>query len=125
METNWKYAISRRSVLAGLVAIPVAGMAHQGHGASRVRADATVLSTENNVVRLQLEMVNLGSSPLSLSVIRAEGAADVVFEAPVEIKGFDTLSIVVELWFQTQILGVFTAYLDFGVHGQGPVLVMP
>ena len=125
MGTNWKYVISRRSVVAGLLVIPVAGMTHQGHGAARIRAEAMVLSSKNNLLSLRLELANLASSPITLSAIRAEGAEDVVLKVPLEIKGYDTASFDVELHFQRQIPGVFTAHLDFGAHGQGPVLVMP
>ncbi len=48
-----------------------------------------------------------------------------VLQVPLEIEGYDTASLDVELLFQTQIPGVFTAHLDFGADGQGPVLVMP
>lgn len=107
------------------VAAPVIGLAHDGHGVSRVVVDAKVLKVRNGTIRLRFELLNLDSNPIDLVAVEAKGAGRVTLPSAMTVKGFDAGEVVIELRFPEGVPGVFTAILDFGIHGQGPVVVMP
>lgn len=125
MNTNREIQFTRRGLIAGLLVLPVAGLAHEGHDASRITAEAKVLGVKDKEIRLRIELLNLGSNPVLLLGLRTEQAMDIDLPEPVLIHGYDTASLLVDLQFTQSIPGVFTVYLDFGEHGQGPLLVMP
>lgn len=125
MNTNREIRFTRRGLMVGLLALPAAGLAHDGHGASRITAEAKVLGVKDLEVRLWIELLNLGSTPVQLKGLSTQQAADIVLPEPVSINGYDTASLQVTLHFTQSIPGVFTVNLDFGEHGHGPVLVMP
>ncbi|WP_139280644.1 hypothetical protein [Shimia gijangensis] len=105
--------------------LPAAGMAHEGHGASRIKAEAKVLAIKGQTMSLRIELVNLGSNSVQLQGLGTELAQDVLLANPVSVPGYDAASLKVDLQFTKAIPGVFTIYLDFGEHGRGPVVVMP
>ena len=125
MNMNKEFRLTRRGFVVGLLVLPVAGIAHEGHGSSGISAEAKVLSVKDREIRLWIELLNMGSNPVQLLGLGTEGALDVVLPAPVAVKGYDAASLQVDLQFTQTIPGVFTVYLDFGEHGRGPVLVMP
>lgn len=84
-----------------------------------------MVRVNGRVISLRIALLNLGSTPVQLLGVGAENAADVVMPEPVVIDVYDEAVALVDLHFAQDIPGVFTAYLDFGEHGRGPVLVMP
>lgn len=115
---------TRRLFLAGLTVAPALVLAHEDHGSVDVIADADVLSVTGQTLTLALTMYNRGTHALTLFWLRAEGAAtaEALF-APLEAGGRTKIEIT--LHFDGPVPGIFTAVLDFGTDGQGPVLVMP
>lgn len=125
MNRQHKTRLTRRAMLCGLLLAPTMGLAHSGHGAARISAEATVIRRKGNTVKLVLRILNTGSRPIKLFKVTAEGAAPVTLGTPLEIAGFGEGNLMLSLEFHTAIPGIFTAHLDFGDHGQGPVTVMP
>lgn len=125
MNKHHKTLTSRRSVLAGLLSLPAAAYGHEGHAHSRISAEASVVKVENGEVTVRLGMLNTGSTPVSLRAIRAEGAEPLILEEAFIVDGFSEGSLIVRLRFGETVPGVFTAVLDFGKDGKGPVLIMP
>lgn len=117
--------LTRRAFLAGLALVPTVALAHPGHGAAKITVDAQVLSSTSTTVTLVLQLLNLGSTPITLFGVGAKGADTVTLARPVEIAGFGGENVDVILTFQGEVPGIFTVTMDFGEHGQGPVVVMP
>ena len=116
--------MTRRALLAGLVAFPAMAIAHEDHGAADVIADAEVLAVTENLLTLRLAIFNRGPHALTVFSVIAPGATAV--EALfVPIEGNGKAEVEVALSFDAPIPGILTAILDFGAEGQGPVLVMP
>lgn len=110
--------------MALLCTVPTHSFAHEDHGAAQVAADATVIAQQDRTLQMILTMYNLSPHSVTLFAVGAPGAQ------PVEAL-FTTLparemtQTQIELTFEDDIPGLFTAVLDFGEDGQGPVLVLP
>lgn len=123
MNTHRETNLTRRGMVAGMLLLPVAAMAHEGHSASRIRAEAFVLSVKGSSVRLKIELLNLASTSIPLYGVVTGNAARVVLPQPVVVDGFGAASLRIELQFNTPAPDVFTMTLDFGEHGHWPVRV--
>ena len=110
--------------MTGLVAVPSLGLAHEGHGAADIIADVTVIGRTEKDLDLRIVLSNRATHEITLMSIYAPGAdtLDAIFQ---RIEPKSQASLELTLSFQNEIHGIFTAVLDFGEDGQGPVLVMP
>lgn len=116
---------ARRAVLAGLLALPAMGLAHEGHGPARVKASGKVRRVSGQEVEIRLELLNLGSNEVVVFGLAGKGFAATPFPAPIVISAFGVAEVSAKLIFEGAVPGVFTAYLDFGVHGSGMVVLTP
>lgn len=115
---------SRRCFATFLAASPVMVLAHSGHGAARVSADAKVKKLTDTHVIYVLTVLNLGSNPVTLNNVTAKGAKTRPILTGSEIAGFDSVQIEVLMTFANGVPNVFTAYMDFADHSSSPVLIM-
>ena len=116
--------VARRIAMAILCAVPTHGFAHEDHGVAQVAADAVVIETEDNRLDLAVQMYNLAPHDVTLFAVKAPGAQPVeaLFTTVPAGASADAL---ISLTFDFEIPAIFTAILDFGDDGQGPLLVLP
>ncbi|WP_299353672.1 hypothetical protein [uncultured Shimia sp.] len=117
--------ITRRAVLFGLLTFPAVAVAHSGHGALKISAEADVVRVKGQSVEVLFRVLNTASTPITLFGISVEGANPVRLSDPFIIAPFSEGSLRVSLEFKETVPGIFTADLDFGELGHGPVTVMP
>lgn len=116
--------LSRRLFLAAAVSLPSLALAHEDHSPADIIADAEVESFDGTSLILSVSIFNLAPHAVTLFSIAAPGAAatEAIF---LTIEGGGQAKTRVSLSFEGYVPGIFTAVLDFGEDGQGPVLVMP
>jgi hypothetical protein len=116
--------LTRSLFLSAALALPFAAHAHEDHGAAQIIADAQVISLDASVLTLKVSIYNRAPHVVTLFSVLAPGAAaaEALF---VTIEGSGQAEVDVTLSFEGPIPGIFTAVLDFGEDGQGPVLVIP
>ncbi|MDC0738815.1 hypothetical protein N6L24_11025 [Cognatishimia sp. SS12] len=98
--------------------------AHDGHGAAQVIADAGAVAQSARTLRFSVTLTNRGDTPLTLIDLHVAGA-EVTLALPVSLPGAGQMTLPVSVTFTAPPPGIFTAVLDFGADGQGPLLVMP
>lgn len=98
--------------------------AHDGHQQISVVADAMNIQAVGQILQFDLSLTNFGQRNVAIVGISAPAAEASLFE-PVDLGAAETQVIPVQLKFADELPGIFTAVLDFGESGQGPVLVMP
>ena len=116
--------LTRRSFCAMALALPSLAFAHDDHGAADIIADAEVENFDGSNLTLKLSIYNRSAHAVTLFAVAAPGAL-----------GTEALFVTIDcstqaearaiLRFEGAVPGIFTAVLDFGEDGQGPVLVMP
>ncbi|MGR3813370.1 MAG: hypothetical protein ACU0AU_04695 [Cognatishimia activa] len=116
--------LTRRSFCAMALALPSLAFAHDDHGTADIIADAAVVSFDGTDLTLKLSIYNRSAHAVTLFAVSAPGAmgAEALF---VTIDSSTQAEARATLRFEGAVPGIFTAVLDFGEDGQGPVLVMP
>ena len=111
---------SRRAVVLGALAWPVAALAHSGHGVGFVVADVTLRRVRGQRASLVVTLFNRGKSPVTLLGVQVD-AARVESFAPAELKAGALIELDVALGFEGDVPAAFSVVLDFGEHGSIPV----
>lgn len=111
------------SMIVGGLAAPRVAEAHDGSHVSRIVSDVQGISVEGAQMGFHLIISNLSEHTVTLESISARDAEAAPI-APVLIGPGDQQVLDISLSFQEAVPGIFTAVLDFGAAGQGPVLVM-
>ena len=106
------------------LAVPSVALAHDDHGAADIIADAEVESFDGTDLTLKLSIYNRSAHAVTLFAVSAPGAfgTEALF---VTIDSSTQAEALATVRFEGAVPGIFTAVLDFGEDGQGPVLVMP
>lgn len=116
--------LTRRLFLGAALSLPTWALAHEDHGAADIIADAQVESFDGSALTLKLSIYNRSAHAVTLFSLIAPGAATVeALFLTIESSSFAETTAT--LRFEGEVPGIFTAILDFGEDGQGPVLVMP
>ncbi|MFY0596417.1 MAG: hypothetical protein JXQ85_08305 [Cognatishimia sp.] len=97
--------------------------AHEGSHVSRIVSDVSQLKVIGSEMLLSLTVTNFSETDVVLQSVWATGAEATAI-APVSIEQGAAQLVEVTFVFSSSIPSIFTAVLDFGVNGQGPVLVM-
>lgn len=113
----------RIALILGGVLAPVMAPAHDGSHVTRIVSDVEAVAIAGTRMTLSLAVSNYSEEDVVLQSVTAQDA-DATAIAPVLIAPGAQQDVEVTLFFQTAIPGIFTAVLDFGADGQGPVLVM-
>jgi len=100
-----------------------AALPHDGHAAPQVLITVETVQSAGNVVDLALQVTNLGPA-VTLQGVLAQGARAADF-APVVLEFAGQRQVQGRLVFESPPPGIFSAWLDFGPAGQGPVIVVP
>lgn len=111
------------AILMAMTAAPIAGVAHDGAHLTRIVSDVTDVSTIGTQMALELTVSNFSHELVTLQSISTQNA-DVAAVAPTEIAPGEQAEVQTIMVFSQPIPGIFTAVLDFGEAGQGPVLVI-
>lgn len=107
-----------------LALIPLIVRAHEGHGQISVVADAINIKVTEHTLEFEIQLTNYGLIDVTLGNISVpDGKADQF--PPETLSGGEAKVIPVRVIFDGPVPGIFTAILDFGEDGQGPLLVMP
>jgi|GEM_PF-6065668 len=97
--------------------------AHEGSHVTLIVSDDSQLQVIGTEMSLFLTVTNFSETDVVLhSVSATEAEATAI--APVLIEQGAAQLVEVTFVFSSSIPSIFTAVLDFGVNGQGPVLVM-
>lgn len=101
---------------------PTGAAAHDGHHLSHILADVAAVEAHGKIVGLELVLANQSQHRVTLKDILAP-AAETAPMAPLHIAPGEAQRVEVTLFFESNVPGIFTAVLDFGAAGQGPVLI--
>lgn len=115
--------LGRFALISGLTFSPAIAAAHDGAHVSRIVSDVESIAVAGSRMTLSLAVSNYSDQEVVLHAVTAQ-KAEVTDIAPVMIAPGAQQDIEVTLYFHAPIPGIFTAVLDFGADGQGPVLVM-
>lgn len=115
--------LGRIALIFGLTFSPAIAAAHDGAHVSRIVSDVENIAVAGNRMMISLAVFNYSEQEVVLKAVTAQ-KAEVTDIAPVMIAPGAQQDIEVTFFFQTTVPGIFTAVLDFGADGQGPVLVM-
>lgn len=110
-------------MIFGVTMTPVMVPAHDGHHVTRIVSDVEAIAVAGSRMTLTLAVSNYSEAEVVLQAISVPNAESTSI-APVLIAPGAQQDVDVTLFFETPIPGIFTAVLDFGSDGQGPVLVM-
>lgn len=103
---------------------PVIVRAHEGHGQISVVADAINIKVTEHALEFEIQLTNYGHNDVTLGNITVpDGKADQF--SPETLSSGEAKVIPVRVIFDGPVPGIFTAILDFGEVGQGPLLVVP
>lgn len=90
---------------------------------THILTDVVEIDVAAQRVTLSLAISNHSEEDFVLQKIQATGArVDAI--VPLKIQPGAQQGVEVTLIFETPVPGIFTALLDFGANGQGPVLVI-
>lgn len=124
IATSIHPALFRRiAAILGITLVPEIATAHDGHHMTRIVSDVEAIAVAGSRMTLTLAVSNYSEGEVVLQAISVPNAESMSI-APVLIAPGGQQDVDVTLFFETPIPGIFTAVLDFGSDGQGPVLVM-
>lgn len=122
-RTTFAALIGCLALVSGGLFMPFTATAHDGAHVTRIVSDVQDMAVEGQRMTLSLAVSNFSETAVVLQSVTAP-SADVTAIPPVLIRPGTQQDVKVTLFFQKAIPGIFTAILDFGEDGQGPVLVM-
>ncbi len=118
------HAPTRRSFLLGLLAVPAASRAHEGHDASHITATADILKAKGQRLHLVVTLFNASTTVETLESASVLGATVMPFDA-LEVPSGSLTDLRLTVDFVIGVPGIFTMVLDFGDAGQGPIVITP